>query len=361
MYKIYQIWESTMLNISNILKYPTLNLLSIGKKSFENLGQIISKTGKTILRWLQPSKVSLEYAQYLCQSMFRNKKKLLCIIDDTLIKKIYSAEMQGAGMFYDSKIGKEIMAYKLIICLISDGKFAMPIECAYLFSKELLDLIPEKFRSKEDIAKNFVNVAIKLFGKERIIVVADGLYATVSLLKWCKDNQIAAEMRMHSNRVVIFKGEKTSIKMLASRRKIQPKGRQMARTITALWHNIELEITIVRRIDKKGIETIVFQAATYKALPHEHALNYNKRWAIEKMIRTSKQQLGLQDCYSRSLETQHNHVATVLLSYALVQLDMKKYRFKTPEQAIRRFKKKNANALFRRIERIDQSYEYRYA
>jgi len=54
-----------------------------------------------------------------------------------------------------------------MICLISDGKFAIPIECAYLFSKELLDLIPERFQSKEDIAKCFINLAIKLFTQGR--------------------------------------------------------------------------------------------------------------------------------------------------------------------------------------------------
>jgi len=234
----------------------------------------------------------------------------------------------------------------------------MPIECAYLFSKELLDLIPDKFQSKEDIAKAFVQLAIKLFGKEKIIVVADGLYATINLLKWCKDNKIATEMRMHSNRVVLFKGEKISLKQLASKKRIGPRGRQMARTISTLWHEMELEITIVRRIDKKGNETIVFQVATYKALPREHVANYKKRWVIEKMIRTSKQHLGLQDCYSRSLETQHNHVASVLLSYALVQLDMKKHRVKKPEQAIRCFKKKNATIIFKRFDRLDQSSEY---
>jgi len=42
-------------------------------------------------------------------------------------------------------------------------------------------------------------------------------------------------------------------------------------------------------------------------------------------------------------------------------VDMKKYKLKTPEQAIRRFKRKNANILFRRIERIDQLYEHCYA
>jgi len=350
-----------MLNISMILKYPTLNLLSIGKKSFENLGKVVRKTGKTISRWLQPSKMSLEYAQYMCQTMFEHKKKLLCVIDDTLIKKIYSQEMQGAGMFYDSKIGRKIMAYRLVACLISDGKFAIPIECAYLFPNEILELIPEKFQSKEDIAKSFIDLAIRLFGKERIIVVADGLYATVNLLRWCKDNQIAAEMRMHSNRVVLFKGEKVPIRELGNRKRIRPKGLKMARTITALWHNMELEITIVRRFDKKGRESIVFQVATYKALPHEHVLNYKRRWPIEKVIRTSKQHLGLQDCYSTSLETQHNHVASVLLAYALAQLEMKKNRLKTPEEAIRRFKRKNARAVFKHIERMDQPYEHAYA
>jgi len=349
-----------MLNISMILKYPILNLMSIGKKSFENLGRVIYKSGKTISRMLQPASVSLDHAQYLCQSAFQNKKKLLCIIDDTLIKKVYSQVLQGAGMFYDGKTGKQIMAYRLIICLISDGKLAMPIECAYLFSKELLDLIPDKFQSKEDIAKTCINLAIKLFSKEKIVVVADGLYATVSILRWCKQNGIAAEMRMHSNRVVIYKGEKISLKRLSTKKRVCPKGRQMARTVLVKWHEMDLEVTIVRRIDKHDDESIVFQVATYKALPREHVSNYKKRWAIEKMIRTSKQHLGLQDCFSRSLDTQRKHVASVLLSYALAQLDMKKYRLKTPEQAIRRFKKKNANTVLGYLNRLDQSYDYRH-
>lgn len=350
-----------MLNVSTILKYPILNLMSIGKKSFENLGRLIHKSGKTISRLLQPASASFDHAQYLCQSLFSGKKELLCIIDDTLIKKIHSQVLQGAGMFYDGKIGKRVMAYRLMICLISDGKLAIPIMCAYLFSKELLDLIPDKFQSKEDIAKTCINLAIKLFGKDKIIVVADGLYATVSILSWCKKNGIAAEMRMHSNRVVVYKGEKISLKKLATKKRVCPKGRQMARTISAWWHNMDLEVTIVRRIDKHGDETIVFQIATYKAIPSKHLSTYKKRWVVEKMIRTSKQHLGLQDCYSRSLKVQHNHVASVSLSYALAQLDMKKYRLKTPEQAIRRFKKKNANAVLGYLARLDQSYDYGHA
>ena len=349
-----------MLNTSTTLRYAILNLLSSGKKSFENLGRVIQKSGDTIRRWLRPSKESLKYAQYLCQSSFRDKKKLFCIIDDTLIKKIYSQLMQGTGMFYDGKAGKRIMAYRLILCLISDGKLAMPIEFAYLYSKELLDLIPERFKSKEEVVKFFINLAIELFGKEKIIVVADGLYATVNILKWCKDNKISAEMRMHSNRVVIFKNRQISLKKLIGQKRIRPKGRQMARTVAVFWHDMDLQITIVRRIDKHGDETIVFQVATYKALPREHVSNYKKRWAIEMMIRTTKQHLGLQDCFSKSLETQRDHVASVMISYALAQLEMKKYRLSTPEQAIRRFKMKNANSIIE-TSPIRSIFTYDYA
>ena len=339
-----------------ILKYPILNLMSIGKKSFENLGRVIHKSGKTISRLLQPAPVSLKYAQYLCQSTFRDRKKLYCVIDDTLIKKIYSQSMQGSGMFFDGVSGKQIMAYRLVACLLSDGKIAIPIECSYLFSKELLNLIPEKFQTKEDIAKCFITVAIELFGKDKIIVVADGLYATVKILQWCSNNRISSEMRMHSNRVVLFNGKRVSLKSLSTQKQIGPKGRQMARTISIVWHEMSLEVTIVRRIDKHGVESIVFQVATYKALPREHVSNYNKRWVVEMMFRTMKQHLGLQDCFSKSLETQHKHVASVFLSYALAQLDMRKYRLKTPEEAARRFKRKNAKAVFGCLDRLDQSY-----
>jgi len=122
---------------NTVLTYPILMLMSIGKKSFENLGRVINKSGDTAGRLLQPAEISLNRAQSISQSIFREKRKLYCIIDDTLIKKIFSRYMQGAGMFFDTKARTQIMAYRLVVGMISDGNFAIPIECAYLFSKEL--------------------------------------------------------------------------------------------------------------------------------------------------------------------------------------------------------------------------------
>jgi hypothetical protein len=344
---------------NTVLTYPILMLMSIGKKSFENLGRVINKSGDTAGRLLQPAEISLNHAQSISQSVFREKRKLYCIIDDTLIKKIFSRYMQGAGMFFDTKARTQIMAYRLVVGMISDGKFAIPIECAYLFSKELTDQLKDKFPTKEDIAKAIVKTAIRLFPNAKIIVVADGLYSTINFLQWCIDNHIAAEMRMHSNRVVEYNGVKVTLKNLS--KQIRPKGRQMARTVTAKWHDIELEITVVRRVDKHGDESIVFQCATYKALPKEHVESYKVRWYIEKFNRTAKQKLGLQDCFSRSLRTQHNHVAAVLLAYALAQLEMKARRLPTPEEAIRRSEKKNFTDLLARFGCLDQIFGDVYA
>lgn len=334
-----------MLNISTILKYPVLVLLSTGKKSFENMGRFIRKSGDTVSRFLQPTSDIFQCSQNIAQSMFCKAKKIFITIDDTLIKKVFSHFMQGAGMFYDTKLGKRIMAYKLVIGIISDGKIAIPISCAYLFAKELIEQIDTKFHTKEDIAQIIVMTAMKLFPRKKIFVLADGLYATVKFLTWCNNNKIPAEVRMHSNRVVKFKGKRIALKKLAIEKGLRPKGRQIARTISVIWHGINLEITIVKRFDKKGNESIVFQAATYKALPREHVAHYKKRWPIEKVIRTSKQHLGLQECFSRKLETQHRHVSSVFLSYSLAQVEMKRLRVKTPEQAIRQLKTKKCNSL----------------
>jgi hypothetical protein len=126
-----------MLNVSTIIKYPLLTMLSTGKRSFENMGRLIKKSGYTVSRLLRSASISFHCSKDLCLSMFQEKKKLFIIIDDTLIKKIHSQMMQGEGIFYYSKIGKQIIAYSLVIGIISDGKISIPIDCAYLFSAEV--------------------------------------------------------------------------------------------------------------------------------------------------------------------------------------------------------------------------------
>jgi hypothetical protein len=341
-----------MLYSSTVLTYPILTLMSTCKRSFDGMGLLIQKSGDTVRRLLHPAPESLLISRNISQSMFKEKKKLFVGIDDTLIKKIYSQFMWGAGMFFDTKIGRCIMAYRLVIGVITDGKFSIPIDCAYLFAKELLDSIGRKFPTKDDIAKSFVESAIKAFPKTKLVVVVDGLYTSVEFVKWCRLKNIALEARMHSNRIVYYKGQRVKVRDLLQMKGLRPVGRQMARTVPVVWHEIDLELTMVRRFDKHDRESIVFQVATYKASPREHVENYQRRWSIEMINRTTKQTLGLEECFSRVLKTQHDHVAAVLLAYALAQVKMKLCKFDTPEQAVRSCKKKNVDFLINSFMRL---------
>ena len=320
-----------MLTKSTLLTYAFCLIMSTGRKNFTNINRENKINSK---KTLQPADTIFKTLQELCQTLFKDAKKLILVVDETLIKKIYSQWMQGSGKFYDTKTGRCITSFNLLVGAISDGKKAIPISASYIFAKDLLEAANLKQQSKDDIVKALVDLVKKLFPNVELILTADGLYSTKNLLTWCVENKVKAEMRMRSSCVVVYKGKKLSLKQLVLERNVRPKGRQTCRTVSVKWHNIDLEITIVRRIDKHGNESIVFQVATYKARPDAHVAHYQKRWAIEMIFRTSKQSLGLQECQSRSLQVQHNHVAAVLLAYAITQLEMKKRKLDTPEKAI---------------------------
>jgi hypothetical protein len=126
-----------MLYASTVITYPILILLAtIGKKSFENLGRLVNKSGDTIYRLLHPAEISFSQSQSIAQTMFKGKKTLYVGIDDTLVKKVHSKMMQKAGMFFDTKIGRQIMAFRLAIAVITDGNFAIPRDFLGFYTKK---------------------------------------------------------------------------------------------------------------------------------------------------------------------------------------------------------------------------------
>lgn len=338
--------------INAVLGYAIALAMSTGKKSFEGIGRFIKKSGDTVKRMLAPSEVVMQSSQKIAKVMLSSAKTLYLMVDDSLIKKIHSEKMVGVGWFYDTKIGRKIKAYRLIAAMIGDGRYVIPIAFGFMFDKDLLDALDEK-KDKLDFIKEFFRVAKTLFPDAEIVLLGDGLFSTLAILSWCIENQVKCEMRIHSNRKVTYKGQEIVLNKIES---LRPRGRQMGRTISAKWHGLELYFTAQKRIDKHGVESIVFLVSSYQAAPREHISNYKKRWPIEKVFRTGKQSLGLQDCFSTSLETQLSHVACVLLAYALLQWQMKERKYSNPEDAIKALKRKKYHDAISRFSAIDQIF-----
>ena len=315
------------------LSYPVSLILSTGKKNFESIGRYLRKSGDTIARWIQPAEKSTANMYTLAKQFFAHKNKLYIIIDDTLIKKVFSQSMQGTCFFYDTKLSKKVLAYKLLTMAITDGKYTLPLQGSFVFAKELMTTT---ILSKDDLVKCMVMAAYKHFSDKQLIVLCDGAFASVEMIQWFVQQNIAIEMRMHSNRVVLYQGKLIALRDI---KKLTPTGRHMARTISVLWHNIPLCITAQRRRDKHGNETVVYQVSTYQAQPKEHVKNYQKRWGVEMLFRTTKQHLGLGECCSCNIDTQLYHMNAVLLAYAITQLERCRRKLDTPEEALRALKK----------------------
>jgi hypothetical protein len=320
------------------LEYSLLLIMSKGKKSFSEAGRTVRASCSTVTRSLIPATIIFKMLEKIAVYLFKNDKKIFISIDDTLIKKPFSKWIVGAGRFFDTRAGKKIMGLKLLVVLISNGKYSIPINACFLFAKEV-DI--DKTQNKSTLGTSMLEQAVNLFPEKHAIITADGAFATLEFFKWIYKTIHKAVLRMHRNRSVIYKGKKVRIDEI---KELIPVGRQMARTISVTWHDIPLYITAHRRIDKNGEESIVFLAANYKAKPSEYVAHYKMRWFSETFNRTAKQSLGLGDCYSTAMDAQINHVAHVLLSYAFAQFERKRYKLPNPEAAIKASKLKKYHA-----------------
>ena len=344
------------MSLKTCITYPILLIVSTAKRSFEGLGKIIKKSGDTAKRLLNPAENYFKISHIIAQELFKNSKILTLNMDDTLLQKTYSRWMEGTGYFYDTKLYRKLRSYRVIAASITNGKYAVPLLSWFMFDADLLQ--GRKSKTKLDFTKNIMLLSQKLFPLARIRLAADGLFASIEILDWCLKNGIEADFRMARNRVVEFKGERLKISEI---KELELKGRRNARSVRVKWHNLDLWITSERRINKKGIESVVYIVSTYYCKPIDHVKSYKKRWPIEKIFRTTKQFLGIQECFSTKLETQESHVAAACAAYSIAQFEMKKSGYKTPEEALRALKTKKVDSLIQRFSRLDRSINTDYA
>lgn len=316
------------------------------------MGRDIGKSAKTVGRWLYPAEEYEKQLLNIAKRTFAKSKKLFYILDDTLLRKEFSEYIEGTDDFYDTKRNQLLRGIKLLVGMISDGKQSLPINNTFLFStKQRTD----QKEIKREWIENSILLMKKEFSHTEFTVVADGAFATKKFFEWCRENGIRAETRIRSNAKVTIADQKISLKDIEQ---LKHKGRQKHRTVEVIWHGLSLFITAEKRIDKRGTESVVFQASTFHARPDYHVKVYKIRWNIEKMFRTTKQSLGLQNCFSTKRETQKSHITAVFLAYSFLQIDHLKRRLPTPEAALRAPKHKNAiskSLVLRRLDRVIQS------
>ena len=312
------------------LTYPIALLLSSApRKTFESLGRDIDISGDTISRIVEHNSATAEDLIKIVKAIFKNKR-LYLVIDDTLILKMYSKFISGTSDNYDSADRKTYRSLCSVVAMITDGNIAIPVDQLIWTAMEFAT---DTYKKKWELAQQLIE---KMYKEVSIfMVLADGLYAIVDMLKGLIDRNVRFEMRFHANRVIkdgVFKGQ------IKKHPKLKLSGRRPMRTIRAEWYGMSLYFTAFRRVTKWGRVIITYQVSNHKSSAREHVRAYEYRWNIEKFFRTAKQKLGLNDCQSRKKELQEKHLLNTFFAYALLQYNRKKNRLKNVESAIKSVK-----------------------
>lgn len=325
----------------------SLILSTAKKRTCPVLGAVMGISADTTLRMLEHEAPTTEELVELAKKFFGNKQ-LFLILDDSLLKKIYSKFIEGTSDNYDSGERRQYRSLCSIVAMLSDGVFALPIDQKIWTSEEFA----LKYKKKTELAQELIEEIKKKISIR--CVVMDGLYATIDMIDWCNKNQVSFECRFHSNRVIVTKREGNV--SLKSCDQLKLKGSRQARTIYASWHSLSVYITAVRRINRYGVCSIVYQISNYKTSALGHVRVYDCRWKIEKFFRTAKQSLGLADCQSRKLILQINHIKNVFLAYHFLQWECRNSKLKSPEMALKQLKSKSFKSIRSTLSRPGQIF-----
>ena len=97
-----------------------------------------------------------------------------------------------------------------------------------------------------------------------------------------------------------------------------------------------------KRKGPNGTSQIVFIASNLENLSaKQHVKAFSLRWPIEKMFRTNKQSLGVQDCQSTSIQKQRAHIFAIFVAFTELEKQKIIKKKKSPEQVLRKIRFQN--------------------
>ena len=110
------------------LSYSIALLLSTPKrKTFEALGEATGLSGDTIAR-LTKYAANVKDLVAIAKQVLHRRKNVYLLLDDTLLKKIYSRCIEGTSDNYSSSDGATHRSHCSVVAMLTDGVTAIPVD-----------------------------------------------------------------------------------------------------------------------------------------------------------------------------------------------------------------------------------------
>ena len=218
----------------------------------------------------------------------------------------------------------------------TNGKVLIPLDFDFWIRKK--DLEDETlYKKKTEISEELI-----LEWKNQIpfsYVSLDGDYGNEYFLNFLHDIGLLYSIRMPRSRRVVIDGKELS---LSEHPFFQLKRNERYKTARCTYKGIPAYVTSQKRKGPRGTKETVFVISNLNGLsPKQQIEAYELRWPIEKMFRTVKQYLGLQDCQSVSTQKQRAHIFATFLAFTELEMHKINKKKKSPEEVLKIFRVQN--------------------
>ena len=154
-------------------------------------------------------------------------------------------------------------------------------------------------------------------------------------------------MRFHSNKKVVINGNEAQLRKHDD---IKMSSRKKGRLVKGYYKRLEVFIVAFKRKEKSGKIKLIYLVTSENDSPKKMINTYKKRWAIEKVFRTTKQHLGLRDCQARSAAKQEVHIFAVLVAFTFLEIQKINHRARNPEQILHKMRRWQSRQLHDQFE-----------
>lgn len=231
------------------------------------------------------------------KTLFKTLEKIsvgYLIIDDTTINKEYARCIERCHWLWSTNGSRYIFGYNIVVLMWSNETMTIPL--SWKFYKKETD-------KKDQVTK--IALALELMeyvkyglGVATTAITFDAFYGAEAILKRCEEYQWQYYTKVKSNRIL--------------------NGMQVKKHHrNPYWEEAGmLSCGLNARIVRHGKR--YFCTNNFTLPKKEIVASYDARWKIEEVFRMLHDQLGLDECASRSFAAQSAHTALSMTSYTIL-------------------------------------------
>lgn len=257
-----------------------VSLAKISECSHDSLSRILNTQD---LRW------QILHTNFVLRT-FEKLQGGYLIIDDTVISKSFAKKIENLSWVYDSEIKRCVLGLNIVTIAWSDGKITLPLAIR-IYQKE-------SKKTKIDLAIELLEYAKSLKIKADYVTfdswyAADKLFQKINECKWIFITRLKKNRKLdkvplnktYQNPYWIKQGKLTS----------------------------GLKVSVVRHGRK------YFATNSLSLSKQEIIALYRGRWLVETIFRMLHSKLGIDECESRSLQSQSAHFHLCLMAYTVLE------------------------------------------